>query len=399
MTIEMTSTASPPAKAATGAQGSKASKGASDAAQSTGASGFMAILDALGDGAPQDATSVLPAVTQAQDPDAKLPNGLPFDAAALLQQNPQIALAQAALRAVDGKGTEGDATLAVPDAASKTGGSAAQAAGRALALAADGKLAPDAQLAGDAPTLGLQRAHAHASKAAKEKAGLGANDSAGLTQATAVVAERVELRDSKLLAAIEQARASVVARAAEPAVMVSMASADKPTSERMAQAARGIEPTYAGGVLDVASPEFSLEVAPTAVVPETQVAEQVTYWVSQNVQNAELQLEGLGLSPVEVSISVQGNEAQISFRTDEAQARGVLEGAGAQLKDMLQREGVLLTGVSVGTSGSGDPAGSGGERRGRSHQRQVSIAATDAPAQPAARRMGQEAGRSVDLFV
>jgi flagellar hook-length control protein FliK len=131
-----------------------------------------------------------------------------------------------------------------------------------------------------------------------------------------------------------------------------------------------------------------------------QVAEQVTYWVSQNVQNAELKLDGLGQSPVEVSISVQGKEAQITFRTDEAATRGVLEGASAHLKDMLQREGMVLTGVSVGTSGSGDS--SGAERRARQAARQVDIAplqVATVATQDIGRRVGSVAGRSVDLFV
>jgi flagellar hook-length control protein FliK len=131
-----------------------------------------------------------------------------------------------------------------------------------------------------------------------------------------------------------------------------------------------------------------------------QVAEQVTYWVSQNVQNAELKLDGLGQSPVEVSISVQGKEAQITFRTDEAATRGVLEAASAHLKDLLQREGMVLTGVSVGTSGSGDS--SGAERRARQAARQGAIAplqVATVTTQEMSRRVNTMAGRSVDLFV
>jgi flagellar hook-length control protein FliK len=131
-----------------------------------------------------------------------------------------------------------------------------------------------------------------------------------------------------------------------------------------------------------------------------QVAEQVTYWVSHNVQNAELKLDGLGQSPVEVSISVQGKEAQITFRSDEAATRGVLEAAGAHLKDMLQREGMVLTGVSVGTSGSGDS--SGAERRARQGARQGVIAplqVASVATQDTSRRANSVAGRSVDLFV
>jgi flagellar hook-length control protein FliK len=128
-----------------------------------------------------------------------------------------------------------------------------------------------------------------------------------------------------------------------------------------------------------------------------QVAEQVTYWVTQNVQNAEMKLDGMGDLPVEVSIQVQGNEAHISFRTDEAATRGVLEGAATHLKDMLQREGMVLTGVSVGTSGSGDA--SGGQRQARQSARQGLIAPLKVATVEAGRRMNTGAGSAVDLFV
>ena len=58
---------------------------------------------------------------------------------------------------------------------------------------------------------------------------------------------------------------------------------------------------------------------------EAYIAEQVTYWISQDVQSAELTLDGMGASPVEVSISMQGNEAHITFRSDDAATREVLE--------------------------------------------------------------------------
>ncbi len=82
-----------------------------------------------------------------------------------------------------------------------------------------------------------------------------------------------------------------------------------------------------------------------------------TYWMSSDMKNAEMKLNGLGESPVEVSISVHGNQAHVAFRTDEALTRLALEDAGSTLKDMLSKEGLNLAGVSVGTSGAdGDGA-------------------------------------------
>jgi len=413
-----------PAKASstTGAHAAKAAKGPADAGQDNGATGFMAILGALGDAASQD-TAPTVAATDAAPADAAL-GAQPFDATALLQQNPQIAAAQAAAQAAlraagaaaptDTKApdtgaislTEQAATPAVPtlDTAPQAAAPAENTQGRARTAAATAQDASDSLASTAAstekPTTDLQRAGAHASKVAKEAAAAAAADTGANTNSTATSTERPELKDSKLLAAIEQARTASSTRTPEPVVMASLAKAEKSQNERAAQSFKVSEPTYSGTALGVSAPDFSQSAAQVAAVPpEMQVAEQVTYWVSQNVQNAELQLDGLGKTPVEVSISVQGNEAQITFRSDEAQTRGVLESAGAHLKDMLQREGMVLTGVSVGTSGGGGASGSGGERRGRPNVRQVAIGPLEAATASAARRVGQDAGRSVDLFV
>ena len=98
---------------------------------------------------------------------------------------------------------------------------------------------------------------------------------------------------------------------------------------------------------------------------------------------------------------MQGNEAQISFRSDEAATRDMLEGASAHLKDMLQREGLVLTGVSVGNSGAGSDT-NGSQQRARQAARQGLIAPVQVATVTAAdtqRRMHSGAGRSVDLFV
>jgi flagellar hook-length control protein FliK len=103
------------------------------------------------------------------------------------------------------------------------------------------------------------------------------------------------------------------------------------------------------------------------------------------------------VNPVEVSITMQGNEAHVAFGTDELQARDALEHASSHLKDMLERQGVMLSGVSVGTSNTGDSAGQG--RRQRSDARQGTVIS----AQPvtvddrSAARVPN--GRAVDLFV
>ncbi len=94
----------------------------------------------------------------------------------------------------------------------------------------------------------------------------------------------------------------------------------------------------------------------TAIDEPTQSA----YWVSGDMKNAEMTLDGIGEGSVEVSINLHGKEAHVSFRTDEDQTRAALQEAESTLKDMLRREGLELSGVSVGLAGSN--LGSGADR-------------------------------------
>ncbi|WP_230681546.1 flagellar hook-length control protein FliK [Paracidovorax cattleyae] len=93
---------------------------------------------------------------------------------------------------------------------------------------------------------------------------------------------------------------------------------------------------------------------------EDQIAEQVAYWVHQKTQNAELTIDRDG-QPVEVSVSLTGNEAHVAFRSDQSQTRDMLDTSVAQLRELLRGEGLELAGVSIGQSG----AGAGGDASGR----------------------------------
>lgn len=134
--------------------------------------------------------------------------------------------------------------------------------------------------------------------------------------------------------------------------------------------------------------------------PEMMVAEQVSYWISGKVQNAELRLDVFGRQPVDVSISMNGSEAQVEFRTDQPEVRQVLEGAVAHLKDLLKEEGLSLAGVFVGSSGQqrqGGQASAGPASEASLRQARVEVAQTTVSPRPA--NGHPTAGRSVDLFV
>lgn len=137
---------------------------------------------------------------------------------------------------------------------------------------------------------------------------------------------------------------------------------------------------------------------PSAPSFESVVADTVNYWVSQGIQNAELKLDGLGHEPVEVTISLKGDEASIGFRTDQPEIRQVLEGAAAQLKELLSSEGLVLSGLTIGTSAQQQGSGTQ-ERRNRGEVRQVSLIRPEVVQGETPKRMSQSVGRAVDLFV
>ena len=130
------------------------------------------------------------------------------------------------------------------------------------------------------------------------------------------------------------------------------------------------------------------------------VADTVSYWVTQGVQNAELKLDGLGGESVEVKISLKGDQAHIGFRTDQPEIRQMLEGALAHLKEALKSEGLVLSGVSVGASGQ-DGSGAQEQRNhpGIRQAGQAKLMTTEQVPTPGQQRVNLTVGRALDLFV
>ena len=129
-----------------------------------------------------------------------------------------------------------------------------------------------------------------------------------------------------------------------------------------------------------------------------QMSEQVSYWVHHKTQNAELTLDQGG-QPVEVKVALTGEQAHVTLRSDQAEARQWLDAGRDQLHDMLQRQGLQLAGMTVGTSGGGGAAARQDERApGRQGTQRASVQAA-APVGGVPHR-GQGVGeRGVDIFV
>ena len=135
-----------------------------------------------------------------------------------------------------------------------------------------------------------------------------------------------------------------------------------------------------------------------ALGPEDTVAEQVAYWVSQNIQNAELTVEHAG-HPVEVSVALTGKEAHVTFRSDQGQTRELLDASVDQLRELLGREGLELSGVTVGHSGGqgGQSGEAGTQREGQRGARQVTVQVPGIAA--SGQRSAVLTDKAVDVFV
>jgi flagellar hook-length control protein FliK len=209
--------------------------------------------------------------------------------------------------------------------------------------------------------------------------------------------------DTKFFAAMEAMKSMPLSKETQPAVQGLIVQAtgltERSKSDKADAKFDAMPATYAANAPALGTTSYaSTAVADaTQVSPEMRVAEQVTYWISQDVQNAELTLDGLGADPVEVSIRMSGNEAQVSFRTDELQTRDLLEGAASHLKELLQNQGLVLSGVSVGTSSSGD-AGAGHQRPHQGARQTIAMPVDTEASVPRSRSAGNQ-GRSLDLFV
>ena len=133
-----------------------------------------------------------------------------------------------------------------------------------------------------------------------------------------------------------------------------------------------------------------------------QLSEQVAFWVQQKTQRAEMTIDRQG-QPVQVQVVITGNEAQVTFRSNEQQTRDMLDASVAQLRELLEQQGLSLGGVTVQTAEAGrqeaggasagrDRADRPAAQRGESDGRQTAVVSADLRARP-------DALRAVDLFV
>ena len=62
--------------------------------------------------------------------------------------------------------------------------------------------------------------------------------------------------------------------------------------------------------------------------------------MNQQTQSAEMTLDREG-QPVQVRVELTGNEARITFLSDQAQTREALDAGMAQLRELLEQQGMV----------------------------------------------------------
>ncbi|MDZ4282447.1 MAG: flagellar hook-length control protein FliK [Hydrogenophaga sp.] len=128
----------------------------------------------------------------------------------------------------------------------------------------------------------------------------------------------------------------------------------------------------------------------------------VTHWGTQHLRHASLRVAGdAGEQAIDIQLSMKGQEVQVAFNTDNAEARASLrESAGESLSDLLAKSGIQLGGVSVGAQGQSgargdDGAARQGGARGVASAAREPLAPSNRPAQAAPRADGSQ---PLDVF-
>ena len=130
-------------------------------------------------------------------------------------------------------------------------------------------------------------------------------------------------------------------------------------------------------------------------------APTVSHWGTQHLRHASLRVGGEGGSDaIDIQLAVKGQEVQVAFQTDNAEARATLrESAGASLADLMQRSGIQLGGVSVGSQGASQ--GDGGHSPRPAGLSTEALGRTARAAEPASRPAAApraDGSRPLDVF-
>lgn len=99
------------------------------------------------------------------------------------------------------------------------------------------------------------------------------------------------------------------------------------------------------------------------------VGERVLWLAAQNVSSAELRLDPPELGPMQVRVSIQNDQATVSFSSPHPMVREALDQSAARLREMFSEQGLNLTNMDVSDQSfarqnSRDEASTGGSANG-----------------------------------
>lgn len=128
-----------------------------------------------------------------------------------------------------------------------------------------------------------------------------------------------------------------------------------------------------------------------------ELGDQVSLWAAGQTRKASLRLEAGLREALEVDVSLNGDKAQLAFRTDDAQARDAIRTHAYQiLNEMLSQAGLGLDSLSVGGRDAGQSGESAQEWRQHADGRRK---APDEVAAEPARGLGSRRGAGLSVYV
>ena len=264
---------------------------------------------------------------------------------------------------IEGMTRVDEAAPALPNAAAQARAAAASRpafsplhpnAPQATAGTARGSEGPSAQA--HAPAMVWQRGaasgtealhHQHAAQLAQARSTVALNERFGLAGAPEIAAPALR----------EFAGAGTLGAGSPQATAPATDAAQSLGTGASADSAGGDPATDSGGDTGTGDNAAGAEAGQDADGPT------VSHWGTQHLRHASLRVGGEGGSEaIDIQLQLKGQEVDVAFQTDNAEARASLrENAGESLGDLLQRSGIQLGGVSVGSQG----ASHGGHAQGR----------------------------------
>lgn len=99
--------------------------------------------------------------------------------------------------------------------------------------------------------------------------------------------------------------------------------------------------------------------------------ERVMLMLGNGIQRADIRLDPPDLGSMSIRLSIQNDQAQVSFQVQNPQARDSIEQALPRLREMLEQQGLQLAGSDVSEQGKGGHAGTEGDGSAAGQQAQA----------------------------